>query len=152
MPTVFCGRLDLTSIQDIFQSLNQSKVKHLLVGGYASVVHGVPRTTLDVDIALEPDRLKVMEAVRALDRLGLHPETSRVDEILGQGRVTLTNDRDVDLLASLDELWSRRMIVDLRRTEIPVVSSLDQIRLLRASGRPQDSEDAEILEPLESED
>jgi len=28
------------------------RVRYLLVGGYASVVHGVPRTTLDVDLAL----------------------------------------------------------------------------------------------------
>ncbi len=39
--------------------------------------------------------------LEALERLRLQPEIDRVDEILGQGGVTVTNDRDVDLLTSL---------------------------------------------------
>lgn len=109
-----------------------------------------------MDLALDPQSRNVLRALRALEDLGLSAETTRVDEILGQGGVTLTNDQDVDLVtaplgATFDDLWSRRMTVQFREIRIPVVSRRDQIRLLRASGRPQDLEDAEVLEALESE-
>ncbi|MEE9237761.1 MAG: hypothetical protein V3U52_08250 [Thermoplasmata archaeon] len=53
-PTSFCRRFKLTSIQEIFQSMDRNRVRYLLVGGYASVIHRVPRTTLDVDLTLDP--------------------------------------------------------------------------------------------------
>lgn len=39
------------------------------MGGYASVIHGVPRTTLDVDPALDPERRKVHDALKALEHI-----------------------------------------------------------------------------------
>ncbi len=144
----------MTTIPAIFRALGRAHVRYLLIGGYASVVHGVPRTTLDVDVALDPEPGNVGRALRTLRRIGLEPETDRVDEILGQGGVTATNDRSVDLLTSLRgppfaELWSRRATVSVRGVRIPVVSVEDQIRLLRAAGRPQDLEDADVLEDRE---
>ena len=132
-------------------------MRYLLVGGYASVVHGVPRTTLDVDLALESEERNVGRALRALRRIGPEPETDRIDEVLGQGSVTASNDRSVDLLTSLPEttfsdLWERGTTVRLRRIRIPVVSREDQIRLLRAAGRPQDLDDAAVLEEMDAGD
>lgn len=156
MQTRSFGRFELTSVPEILKSLNQENVRYLVIGGYASVIHGVPRTTLDLDLALDPEERSVEKALRALTRLGLQPDTTRVDEILGQGGVTATNDREVDLLTSLpgttfDEAWTRRLEVRLRGMQIAVVSKTDQIRLLKAAGRPRDLEDAEVLEGLESE-
>ncbi len=146
----------MASIPDIFRALNRDEVRYLLIGGYASVIHGVPRTTVDIDIAVDPDPDNVRRALESLRQVGLVPELDHVDDILGQGGVTATDDRDVDLItstkgATFDELWPGRMVVVFRNTEIRVVSRQDQIRLLRASGRPQDLEDAELLESLEFE-
>lgn len=144
----------MTSLPAIFRALGRARVRYLLVGGYASVVHGVPRTTLDVDLAVDPDPGNVRRALRALERVGLTPETDRVDEVLGQGGVTARNDRTVDLLTSLlgvafDDLWPRRTLVRFQGTRIPLVSRADQIRLLRAAGRPGDLEDAAVLEAID---
>jgi hypothetical protein len=145
----------VTSVEAVFRILNRARVRYLLIGGYASVVHGIPRTTVDVDLALDPDPENVGRATRSLRRLGLEPETDRVDEILGHGGVTARNDRAVDLLTSLPggirftQLWPRKAIVRFRGVRIPVVSRRDQIRLLRAAGRPQDLEDARALEESE---
>lgn len=143
----------MTSVPDIFRSLNEAGVRYLLVGGYASIVHGVPRTTLDVDLAVEPRPGNVTRAVVALRQLGLEPDTDRAVEILGQGDVTVTNDRQVDLLTDLlsgsfEAFWNNRQSVAVRGIEVPVISRTDQIQLLRASGRPRDLEDAEVLEAL----
>lgn len=130
----------MASVSDVLQNLSEAGVRYLLVGGYASVIHGVPRTTVDLDLALDPDPHNVEKGLEVLRGLGLEPDTDRVDEILGQGGVTCTNDQAVDLLTSLlgstfEGLWTRRARVDFRGTEIPVVSRRDQIRLLRAAGR-----------------
>ncbi len=143
----------MPSVPDVFRALNRARVRYLLIGGYASVLHGVPRTTLDLDLALDPDPANVRRALRALGRLGLRPETDRVDEVLAQGGVTATNDRSVDLLTSLRgttfaSLWRRRIEVRIPGTRIRVVARGDQIRLLRAAGRRQDREDADALESL----
>ena len=143
----------MPSPPDLFRALNRARVRYLLVGGYASVLHGVPRTTLDLDLALDPDPANVRSALRALGRLGLHADTDRVDEILAQGGGTAMNARSVDLLPSLRGApvaarWRRRMEARVPGARIPVVSRRDQIRLLRAVGRPQDREDADALESL----
>jgi hypothetical protein len=96
--------------------MNRARVRYILVGGYASVLHGVPRTTLDIDVVLDPEPRNVGRAIRALRGVGLHPETDRLDEILAQGGVTAANNRTVDLLTatkgrSFDDLWSRRVTI-----------------------------------------
>ncbi len=146
----------MTSIPEVFRALNRARVRYLLIGGYASVLHGVPRTTLDLDLAVHPEPANVRRALVALDRLGLHGETDRVDEVLAQGGVTITNDRSVDLLTSLQgppfsQLWKRRITVRVPGARIPVVSRRDQVRLLRAAGRAKDLEDADALESLEGD-
>lgn len=147
----------MTSLPGIFRTLNRARVRYILIGGYASVVHGVPRTTVDVDLALDPGPDNVRRAVRCLRRLGLEPETDRVDEILAQGGVSARNDRAVDLLTALPgglpfaEIWQRRTTVRFRGVLLPVISRDDQVRLLRAAGRPQDLEDARALEGMRSD-
>jgi hypothetical protein len=38
---------------DVFKSLNRRKVKYVVIGGVAAVVHGVPRATFDLDLLIE---------------------------------------------------------------------------------------------------
>lgn len=144
----------MTSIPELLRTLNRARVRYLLIGGYASVLHGVPRTTLDLDLALDPDPANVRRALAALGRLGLRADTDRIDEILAQGGVTVSNDRSVDLLTSVrgprfPQLWRRRITVRIPGARIPVVSRRDQVRLLRAAGRAKDLEDAQALESVE---
>jgi hypothetical protein len=146
----------VTSIPEALRALNRARVRYLLIGGYASVLHGVPRTTLDLDLALHPDPANVRRALTALGRLGLHAETDRVDENLPQGGVTVTNDQSVDLLTSVRgppfwQLWRRRITVRIPGARIPVVSRRDKVRLLHAAGRAKDLEDARALESLEDD-
>ncbi len=52
---------------------------------------------------LGPDPQNIRQAIEALERLGLQPETSRVDRILVQGDVTAADDQDVDLTDILSQ-------------------------------------------------
>ncbi len=67
----------MTSIPDILQSLDDARVRYILIGGYASVIHGVPRTTVNMDLALDPEEQNVRRALEVLKARGLQPETDR---------------------------------------------------------------------------
>ncbi len=68
----------MTSLPDILQSLDRARVRYILVGGYASVIHGVPRTTVDMDLAFDLEEGNVRRALEALKAHGLEPETDRL--------------------------------------------------------------------------
>lgn len=43
----------LNQFRGVFSSLHDHKVKYLVIGGIAAILHGVPRTTFDLDILIE---------------------------------------------------------------------------------------------------
>jgi hypothetical protein len=43
----------LNRLLDVFASFQRHKVKYLVIGGIAAVLHGVPRATFDLDILIE---------------------------------------------------------------------------------------------------
>jgi len=132
------------------RTLNRKKVRYLLAGGLAGVLHGVPRTTVDVDIMIHPGPENVSAAVKALEGLGLVPDTDVVKDILGMGRTTFTNDREVDIITSpalgfFDDLWRRRQTFSYKGVRIPVISLDDHRAILRKLRRKQDLEDLRFL-------
>jgi len=140
----------LSSIEDIFSALNKAKVKYVLIGGLVSVLHGVPRTTIDIDIAVEPKERNLKALIIALSKVGLVPETDKIDEILGQGDVTFVNDRTVDVLTStkglgFSEIWKKKEKVKYKGVFIPTISKRAQITMLKAVGRGEDMKDIEFL-------
>jgi len=144
-------RLNLLKIDDIFKALNESHTRYLLVGGLASILYGVPRTTVDIDIAISISRSNVERVITVFKKIDLVADTESVEDILAQGGITFSNEREVDVITSLpsnehfDELWKRRKKVKYHDIVINVISKKDQIRMLEAVGRKQDLEDAGIL-------
>ena len=140
----------MSSIDGIFKALNKAKVKYVLIGGLASVLHGAPRTTVDIDIAVEPRKKNLEALIKALVIAGLDPETDNIDDILGQGGVTFTNDRTIDVLTStkgigFSDIRKRKETVKYKGVLIPIISKKDQITMLKAVGREEDLKDIEFL-------
>jgi len=54
----------LNNLQRVFESFQEHDVRYVVIGGIAAVVHGVPRTTFDLDI----------QDVRALEKEGERSE------------------------------------------------------------------------------
>jgi hypothetical protein len=40
----------LNRLQDVFASLEKHQVEYVIIGGIASILHGVPRATFDLDL------------------------------------------------------------------------------------------------------
>lgn len=139
-------------LEELFDALNRAGAKYLLIGGLASILHGVPRTTIDIDLAVATPTKNLQVVITTLTGLGLRCDTEHVDDILAQGGITFRNDREVDVLTSLPrgvefgQLWSRRDKVSYHGVTIPVISRGDQVRLLRRVGRKKDLEDVDLLE------
>ena len=54
----------------LYKSLNKNRVKYLIIGGIACIIYGVPRTTLDIDIFIEPSLKNAEKLLKALRNAG----------------------------------------------------------------------------------
>lgn len=137
---------------ELFSAFADAGVRYLLVGGHAVAAHGQPRSTKDIDLWLAPDPENIDRACLALARFGvpnaivraLHEATP--DEIVWLGR----SPTRIDLLQSLpaldfEEVWPRRLVIELDGVSVPVLGKEDLIRNKLAVGRAQDRRDVRLL-------
>jgi hypothetical protein len=60
-------------IEQVLSTLTEAKVRYLVVGGVAVVLHGHLRTTLDLDLVLHLERDNLERALAAFSDLGFQP-------------------------------------------------------------------------------
>ena len=153
----------------VLKALNDAGVRYLVVGGVAVVLHGHLRTTGDLDLIVElsPDNLN--RALDALEASGFQPRPpvplrSFADSETRRSWVEEKNLQvfslwhpnlpgfEVDLFVEVpfdfDEVWRRRVEVELEGTTTFIVALDDLMVLKRAAGRARDLEDIEALEDL----
>lgn len=61
----------LNRLLDVFKSFQNHDVHYVVIGGIATILHGVPRTTFDLDILIEATPLNVKNLLDALLDAGL---------------------------------------------------------------------------------
>ena len=61
----------LNQLQGVFSLFQKHNVKYLVIGGIASVLHGVPRATFDLDILIEATPDNALQLLEALKEAGL---------------------------------------------------------------------------------
>ena len=145
----------------IFRSLNQAKIRYVVVGGLATVLHGYGRLTADIDLMIDLDQEEAKKTIKLFTELGLAPRVP-VDpldfadaekrkhwiEVKSMQVFSLWNPEDalisVDLFVNhpieFEGLWSRAEAVDIGGEIINIASIPDLIELKRISNRPQDLE------------
>lgn len=138
--------------KEFVQSLNASRVRYLIVGGYAVAVHGHPRYTKDIDIWIEMSEENAHRLVQALDdfgfgSLGLQPaDFLQPDQIVQLGYPPAR----IDLLTTLvgvdfDTCHASRVDVLVDDVVASFIDLENLKRNKRASGRLQDLADLENL-------
>jgi hypothetical protein len=139
--------------KDMLQCLLEEKVDFLLVGGYALGAHGYPRATKDMDIWVWADRVNSERVYHALAKFGapigqISPaDFSKIGVVFQIG----VPPNRIDLVTSVDGVdfstcFKNREVVSIEGLDIPVISKQDLIANKRATGRAQDSLDADVLE------
>jgi len=142
----------------VFRSFEHHEVRYVVIGGVASVLHGVPRATFDLDVLIEATPENARRLLDALLDAGLGTASlTSADEVLAN-EITVFKDRvRIDVQTStpgvtFDEVWPRRQTVSYQGQSFFVLSREDLIASKRAAGRDVDLEDARLLELPETDD
>ena len=159
----------VTEIERVLQALEAAGVRYLVVGGVAVVLHGHPRFTADLDLAIALAPSNVHAAFSALASLGYRPRVPVSAEIFADAvaRQRLVEEKgmtvlsfaspalpmtEVDVFADppfvFDEIHERANRVELGDVSVRVASIRDVIAMKRLVGRSKDLEDVAALERL----
>jgi hypothetical protein len=142
----------LNRLQDVFASFQHHRVRYIVIGGIAAVLHGVPRATFDLDILIEatPENAQRLLDAMLEARLGSASLIS-VEELLAN-EITVFNDRvriDVQTSTpgiSFEDVWQHRETMNYQGQSFYVLSKPDLIASKRAAGREVDLQDVHLLE------
>jgi hypothetical protein len=150
----------------VFAALAKRKVRYVVVGGVAVVLHGVPRFTADLDLVLALDRANVLAALDALAGLAYRPRAPvplldfaepalRRNWIEEKGLTVFSlwspdhPATEIDLFVEepfpFEEVFARATRVDLGAHYVTVAGVADLVELKRRADRPKDREDIERL-------
>jgi hypothetical protein len=161
-----------TDFIKLFDTLNASGARYVVVGGLASLLHGVGRTTVDVDIALDFATDSAVAAINALTAGGYRPAVPvdsheltnpesrtrwRRDNSMVVFSLWDTNNRQPTLDILLDpaipyaDMQRDAVQMNIHGTTVPVASIAHLIQLKQHSGRPQDIADIEVLRRIQQQ-
>ena len=139
--------------KDLFAALNAEGAEYLLVGGYALAVHAAPRFTRDLDVWVNPSGDNPPRVRAALQHFGaplaaLGPADLATPGIVFQIGVEPNR---IDVLMAIDgvsfpEAWPERAETRYGGELVHVIGRRHLLQNKRASGRPQDLVDADLLE------
>jgi hypothetical protein len=155
--------------EDVLVLLRDGGVHFVVVGGTAVILHGVPRTTADLDLVIDMEPANVRRLVSAMNRLGYRPRVPvdpgeladperRASWIADKGMRAFTfqlpghplSDIDVLIDSPLDyaALAKRAEQVDAGGLVLRIAGLEDLIQMKTVAGRDQDLADADALRRL----
>lgn len=147
--------------RDMLAALAEAEVEFLVVGAHALAVHGIVRSTGDLDIFVRPSRGNARRVVEALRIFGAPLVAHGVDaadfeKVEAVYQIGLPP-RRIDLLTSItgvsfDEALEHAVSVPIDERTVRVIGRAALLRNKRATGRDKDRLDADELERQPAED
>lgn len=142
---------------EMLLALSGAGAEFLVVGAHALAAHGVPRATGDIDIWVNPTPDNAARVMTALAAFGapLHElsaaDLQRPDLVFQIG----VSPGRIDILTGISgvtfaEAWPRRLSIPIDGLEVGVLGRDDFERNKRASGRPKDLLDLELLGDIDA--
>lgn len=139
--------------RDLLAEFVRSKVRFVIVGGYAVGHHAKPRATKDLDLLVSPLGGNLERVAEALQRFGAPIAIVEAARRLQPTEVVWFGAPPVriDVLRSVDgldteEAIARSEVLVLGDLELRVLSLADLVTNKRAVGRAQDVADVALLE------
>ncbi len=142
----------LNRLQGVFRSFQRHEVKYVVIGGIASILHGVPRATFDLDLLIEATPENAQRLLDALLDAGLGTAGLTSASAVLANEITIFKDRvRVDVQTStpglaFSDAWARRKTVSYQGQDFFILAKGDLIDSKRAAARPVDLEDVRLLE------
>jgi predicted nucleotidyltransferase len=153
-------------IEPIIRALEDAQVRYVVVGGLATVLHGYPRLTVDIDLVVDLAPEEALKAVGVLTSLGLVPRVpvAASDFAARDKRESWVRDKNMRVFTMLDPrnpmrqvdlfvespipfevLWRRSELLLLEGTSVRIAAIEDLVTMKRIAARPQDLKDIEAL-------
>ena len=138
---------------DIIRALSDAEARFIIVGAYAVNIYVDPRATGDLDIWVEAVPENAVKVINALKEFGA-PLTGISESDFASPGVTLQigiPPRRIDLLTEISgvqfaEAWHDHATFPFGPFTIPFLSKAALIKNKRATGRPKDFADLDVLE------
>jgi hypothetical protein len=138
---------------ELLASFNAHGVEYLIVGAYALALHGVPRSTGDIDVLVNPEPANARRVVAALDAYGFGSlglcaaDFEQADQVVQLGRPPVR----IDLMTSITgvswlEAAKGRVMGELGGIPVAILGRDQLIANKRATGRARDLADIEALD------
>ncbi|MBS3821937.1 MAG: hypothetical protein GVY16_09135 [Planctomycetes bacterium] len=141
----------LNRLKEVFASFESHDVRYVVIGGIAAILHGVPRSTFDLDILIDPTPENAQRLLAALAEAGLGTASlTNSDELLANA-ITIFQDRlrvDVQTRTpgiEFRQAMDRCMRMTYQGQAFNVLSREDLIESKLAAGRDVDIEDVRLL-------
>lgn len=137
---------------DLLSRFNANSVKYLVIGGYALIQYAEPRYTKDLDLWISTDPTNASAVFQSLKTFGAPLEGLSDKDFAENGffyQMGIPPVR-VDILMGIPGIefqaaWEKREEVWFDDLPVFFISKQDLITAKRASGRPQDLIDVELL-------
>jgi hypothetical protein len=147
-----------SDFSDLLRIFNDNNVKYLVIGGYAVTQYAEPRFTKDLDLWVGTEPANAEAVYKALREFGAPLADMTEADFAEEGyfyQMGVPPVR-VDIMMGIpgvqfSEAWERRVKVDFDDLPVCFISRQDLIAAKRASGRPQDLIDADLLSQSEDE-
>lgn len=140
---------------DLIEILNKKKAKFVLVGGLAVVVHGVYRTTKDMDILFEGKEDNSQRVLEAINAFGFGSLNLTLEDLMDtNGYIQLGNEPiRIDLFNSLpgvvfDEVYKDAFEHEEDDIKFKVIHINHLIQNKNTVGRLQDLDDVKKLKKI----
>ena len=138
---------------DLLRLFNDNNVKYLVIGGYALIQYAEPRFTKDLDLWISTNTSNAVAVYNALRNFGAPLAGMTEQDFAEEGyfyQMGIPPVR-IDILMGIpgvefEEAWTNRVEVDFDGISVAFISKRDLIVAKRASGRPQDLIDADLLD------
>jgi hypothetical protein len=132
-------------LDDVHAALDEEGVAHALIGAAALMIHGVSRSSLDIDLLATDDAL-LDPGLWARHRLEADCRRGdATDPLAGVVRVTRAGDVPVDVVLFGPHGWQHAALERASGDGLRVVTAEDLIRLKVFAGGPRDRADIHAL-------
>jgi hypothetical protein len=153
----------------LFKLLNAASIRYVVVGGVATILHGVDRLTADIDLVLDLTLEPAQSAIKVLIDAGYRPGI-RVDPLhfaVAEVRERWIREKSMQVLNFWDitaakpsvdvfvkdvipfvDLWSDSQTIDYAGQPVRVASIEHLIQMKAIANRPRDLQDIERLQQI----
>lgn len=138
-------------IEQLLKLFKEHKVKFVVIGAEAFPAYGYSRTTLDIDIFIEPTVENAQRTINALREFGYDV----VDDVtlksflnnktLIRQYLIATDIHPFVTGAKFEDLWKNKIRSQIGNTFVYFPSLEDMIKMKKAAGRVKDKEDLKYL-------